>query len=259
MIGVASLVPPTMYQPGPSAPPKDRYTQQPPLTAALIEMSGVPRWLPVTPATPIWKSGREKMADGPPPLAPKPSFHTVSGDSLLPFWSRLSIVPPTEVTSGSDDGHETTRMGYRVIASDSSLVAPSSPDPASTVTRCWKASSNAYRRSSRLEKLPLLKPGKVFSVAPKLCEITSPTPELISDSSAFIISGKPVTPSVSATEVSARTIFAPGAIECAYSTSRVVSAAQPTMVALVGANGGMVPNCSICKSGFGKPNSASKV
>src|ERR1700761_5062870 len=59
-----------------------------------------------------------------------------------------------------------------------------------------------------LLKLPWSKPGKVFSVAPKLWVMTSPTPWLISDCSAFIISGRPVTPSVSATGVSARTILA---------------------------------------------------
>ena len=91
-------------------------------------------------------------------------------------------------------------------------------------------------------------------MAPKLCEMTSPTPALISDASALIISGKPVTPSVSATEVSASTIFAPGAMECAYSTSRVVSSAQPTMVELVGSNAGMLPNLTIRRSGLGKPN-----
>ncbi len=106
--------------------------------------------------------------------------------------------------------------------------------------------------------MPWLKPGKVFSVAPKLCEMTSPTPALMSDCSAFIISGKPVTPSVSATAVSARTIFAPGAMECAYSTSSVVSSAQPTWVALVGSKGGTLPNFTICRSGSGKPNCLSK-
>ena len=91
-------------------------------------------------------------------------------------------------------------------------------------------------------------------MAPKLCEITSPTPELISDCSAFIISGRPVTPSVSATGVSASTIFASGATECAYSTSRLVSSAQPTMVELAGSNGGTLPNLTIRRSGSGKPN-----
>jgi hypothetical protein len=97
----------------------------------------------------------------------------------------------------------------------------------------------------------------VFSVAPKLCEITSPTPWLMSDCSAFIISGKPTVPSVSATGVSASTMFAPGAIAWAYSTSSVVSNAQPTIVAFVGSNGGIVPNWSIVRLGSGSPNCAS--
>src|ERR1700722_19199779 len=210
-------------------------------------MSGVPRWSPTTLRTPSWYSGREKICDTPPPPAPKPSFHTTSGEILSPAWFRLSCEPPTEVTSGSDDGQEFTRYGYRVAPSSSSLVAPVSPEEASTVTLCAKASLNAYRRLSRLEKLPLLKPGKVFSVAPKLWVMTSPMPWLMRDSSAFIISGRPVTPSVSATGVSARTIFAPGAMECAYSTSREVSSAQPTIVALVGSKGGTLPNLSICR------------
>src|ERR1700721_2693124 len=113
-IGVASLVPPTISQPGAPAPAKDQYTQAPPLTAADIEMSGVPRWLPTTFLTPVWKSGREKTPDSPPPPAPKPSFHTTSGDSRLPALSRESWEPPTEVTSGSDDGQESTRYGHRV-------------------------------------------------------------------------------------------------------------------------------------------------
>ena len=167
-------------------------------------------------------------------------------------------MPPTEVTSGSDDGQEFTRNGYRVDPSDSASVAPSSPEEASTVTPWARASLKAYRRSSRLEKLPLAKPGKVFSVAPKLCVITSPMPWSISDFSAFIISGRPVVPSVSATGVSARTIFAPGAIECAYSTSRVVSSAQPTMVESVGSNAGTLPNFITCRSGSGNPHCWSK-
>ena len=120
------------------------------------------------------------------------------------------------------------------------------------------ASLNAYRRLSRLEKLPLAKPGKVFSVAPKLCVITSPMPRSISDFSAFIISGKPDVPSTSATGVSARTIFAPGAMAWAYSTSRVVSSAQPTMVESLGSNGGTLPNFMTCRSGSGSPHCSSK-
>ena len=47
-------------------------------------------------------------------------------------------------------------------------------------------------------------------------------------------------------------------MECAYSTSRVVSSAQPTWVSLVGSNGGTLPNFKTFRLGFGKPNCLSK-
>ena len=65
-------------------------------------------------------------------------------------------------------------------------------------------------------------------------------------------------PSTSATGVSARTILAPGAMECAYSTSSVVSSAQPTMVESVGSNAGTLPNFITCRSGSGNPHFWSK-
>ena len=40
-----------------------------PLQAALIEMSGTPRLLPTTLATPFWYDGRPKKMDLPPPPA----------------------------------------------------------------------------------------------------------------------------------------------------------------------------------------------
>ena len=77
--------------------------------------------------------------------------------------------------------------------------------------------------------------------------------------SAFIISGKPVTPSVSAVGVSTSRIFAPGAMACAYSTSSVVSSAQPSMVALDGLNLGSLPNASTSSAGgSGRPHCRSK-
>ncbi len=52
------------------------------------------------------------MLDTPPPPAPPPSsFHTRSGESRLPAASRSSRVPPTDVTSGSLEGQEVTRVG----------------------------------------------------------------------------------------------------------------------------------------------------
>ena len=71
-------------------------------------------------------------------------------------------------------------------------------------------------------------------MALKLWLITSPRWCLITYSSALTICGKPCTPSVSDTGVSTSRMLAPGAIACAYSTSSVVSPAQPTMSELFG-------------------------
>src|SRR5579871_1705725 len=106
-IGDASDVPPIRCQPG--VLPNVQYTHAAPFTAALIEMSGVPRSVPTTPATPSWNDGRANTPDSAPPPAPYPSFQTTSGETRLPLLSSASWVPPTEVTSGSDDGHEFTR------------------------------------------------------------------------------------------------------------------------------------------------------
>src|SRR5258708_22983656 len=81
-----------------------------PPTAALMLMSGVPRWSPTTRRTSFWKPGRSNTADTPPPPAPKPSFHTWSGAVRPPVASRWSCVPPSDVTSGSEDGQEFTRV-----------------------------------------------------------------------------------------------------------------------------------------------------
>jgi len=96
-----------------------------PLQAALIEMSGTPRWPPTMPRTPFWKRGRAKTTDLPPPpasgLGPgapatnslagalKVSFQTVAGVRLPPPAARCSWVPPTAVTSGSLSGQDVTR------------------------------------------------------------------------------------------------------------------------------------------------------
>ena len=71
-------------------------------------------------------------------------------------------------------------------------------------------------------------------MALKLWLITSPRWCLITKSSALTICGKPCTPSVSDTGVSTSRMRAPGATTCAYSTSSVVSPAQPTMLELLG-------------------------
>ena len=53
-IGDASLVPPKMCQPARTGSGEGEVDHAPPSTAALIEMSGVPRLLPTTSATPVW-------------------------------------------------------------------------------------------------------------------------------------------------------------------------------------------------------------
>src|SRR6266487_6806358 len=125
-----------MSHPAPDAA-NDWYAQQPPSTAALMLMSGVPRRSSTTLPRPSWKPGLLNTADRPPPPAPKPSFHTTSGWTRLPELSKLSCAPPTEVTSGSEAGQEFTGYGYSVCPSDSASVEPKSPDAASTVT--WRA------------------------------------------------------------------------------------------------------------------------
>src|SRR5690242_1652318 len=61
--------------------------------------------------------------------------------------------------------------------------------------------------------------------------------------------------------VSTSRILAPGAIACAYSTSSVVSLAQPTMLALFGLKAGTLPAGLMIRSdgGLGTPSARSKV
>ena len=66
--GVASLVPQVGYQPA-GWPAKLWYMSAPPLQAPLIEMSGTPRLVPTTLATPFCHQGRPKTTDLPPPPA----------------------------------------------------------------------------------------------------------------------------------------------------------------------------------------------
>src|SRR5256714_1237375 len=110
------------------------------------------------------------MVPQPPPRSyPGPAGYPVTPAKLLSrlgpsSWSVI-WVPPIDVTSGSDDGHELTGNGYSAEPSAMKSVAPASPEDARTVTPCRAASLNAYRRFSRLEKSPWSNPGNVFSVA----------------------------------------------------------------------------------------------
>ena len=71
-------------------------------------------------------------------------------------------------------------------------------------------------------------------------------------SSAVTIWGKPVVPSFSEVGVSTSKMLAPGAITCAYSTSRVVSPAQPALVGRARVGAGRRPaGWMIVKDGGG--------
>ena len=86
-----------------------------PLTDALIDTSGVPRWSPTTLLTSFWNDGRENASERPPlpaqggPQTGTVSFQTWSGAVRLPSLLSCSSSPPTAVTSGSVEGQSTTR------------------------------------------------------------------------------------------------------------------------------------------------------
>src|SRR6516225_9802360 len=130
-------------------------------------------------------------------------------------------VPPTAVTSGSEAGQLTVGKGkgdgfFTGVFGE--LAEPPSPELASTVTPLAAAEMNACRRFS--SDCVLL---KLSSAAPKLCVMTVAWWLSTMNCSAFIIAGKPCTPSVSAGLVVTLRMLAFGAMACAHSTSRAVS------------------------------------
>src|SRR5215475_8686883 len=136
----------------------------------------------------------------------------------------LVVSVPTPVTSGSEAGHSTVGNG-NVTGFFTGVfllfAEPPSPELPSTVTPFAAAEVNACRRLSSDFVL-----ANASSAEAKLCEITEARWLSTMYCSAFIIAGKPWTPSVSAGFVVTLRMFAPGAIECAHSTSSAVSSAQ---------------------------------
>src|SRR5215472_17528603 len=98
------------------------------------------------------------------------------------------------------------------------------------LTLCEGADSNAPRRFSRAAVPPL----KVCSDAPTLWLMTCASPLSITNCSAFIIWGKPWTPSVSAVGVVTSRTLALGATACTHSTSRETSTSQTVRASLPG-------------------------
>src|SRR6266545_5375534 len=199
-------------------------------------MSGTPRVvIGVEPAGRVsWKPGLPNTWLKPPPDAIQPFsrfgwFWQSTGGLVVSTCVpvRASVhryVPPTPVTSGSDAGHSTVGNGNVVgfgTGVNELFADPPSPELPSTVTPFAAAETNAWRRLSSDWVL-----AKASSAEAKLCEITVARWWSTMNCSAFIIVGKPCTPSVSAGFVVTFRMLAPGAIACAHSTSSATSSAQ---------------------------------
>src|SRR5215470_11332432 len=101
------------------------------------------------------------------------------------------------------------------------FAVPPSPELPSTVTPFAAAAMYACRRFISAWVFE-----KASSAEAKLCEMTVASWWSTMNCSAFIIAGKPCTPSVSAGLVVMSRMLASGAMLCAHSTSRLVSRAQ---------------------------------
>ncbi len=137
-------------------------------------------------------------------------------------------VPPTPVTSGSEAGHSTVGNGMSVppVATGvlMMLAVPPSPDEPSTVTLFAAAETYAWRRLS--SDWVLLNPS---SAEAKLWLMTVARWWSTRYCSAFIMSGKPCTPRVSAVGTVTSRMFAPGANVWTLSTSSETSIDQAAL------------------------------
>src|SRR5712691_913176 len=182
--------------------------------------------------------GLEKTWLKPPPLKVQPTSvcvglalhlntgptNSVRGWVAVACGSVHRYVPPTPVTSGSLAGHSTVGNGNVtgfVTGVFLLLAEPPSPDDPRTVTPLAAAEIYAWRRF-RSDCVLL----KASSAEAKLCEITVARWWSMTYCSAFIMSGKPCTPSVSAVGVVTSKMFAIGAVACAISTSSATSSAH---------------------------------
>ena len=160
-------------------------------------------------------------------------------------WSGAanSCVPPTAVTSGSLAGELAALI--QLLPSQLGWAEPSSPLEAKRVIPLRVASLNTWCcwRAIFGSTQP--------SASPKLCEMTSPT--LLS--TAHFVAARMSASSFDLARTSS--ILAPGAMACAHSTSREISADQPTMLPSVASNGVSPCGASWWKTGSGSPKAAS--
>src|SRR5215475_13487018 len=180
-------------------------------------------------------------------LQPKGSVQAVSLWYAPVLVSAKSVVPPTPVTFGSEAGVLAANRAAVLFGSQLGCEAPLSPDEAKSVIPLLIASANTVCCSAS-------RAGSMHaSASPKLCEMTSPTLWSIT---YLVVARMSESLLLGAT---ASTMFAPGAVTCAHSTSSVVSTAQPNWLASLMSNGGGAPAGSICvKEGLGSPITASK-
>ena len=110
------------------------------------------------------------------------------------------------------------------------LAVPPSPEEPSTVTPFCARRHEGVAEISSDRELP-----KASSAEAKLWEMTCAMWLSTTYFSAFIMFGKPWTPSVSAPVGGDEQDVGPGAIACAVSTSRATSSAQALLSSLAGA------------------------
>src|SRR5215470_12433514 len=181
-------------------------------------------------------------------LQPNGSVHAVSLWYAPVLGSAVSVVPPTPVTFGSEAGVLAANSAAVLFGSQAGCEAPLSPDEAKSVIPFLTAAANsACCWLSRAGSMHA-------SASPKLCEMTSPM--LLSI--AYLVAAR-MSVSLLLGAISS-TMFAPGAVACAHSTSSVVSTDQPNWLARLMSNGGGEPTGVICvNDGLGSPITESKV
>src|SRR3954452_3747966 len=161
----------------------------------------MPRWVPTTAATLLWKAGRAKNW-----LGPAPASLQLASLTKSPAAVRLIVVPPAATTLGATAGKDGN---------------PASPVEAKNATPAWV--------NGEVNVEPVSPPN---SLLPQLFDI-SPPPAAATRAAAFrSAKSRSVNELLAA---STRITLALGASACAISTSSAISRPQPS------SRGGRVP------------------